>query len=77
MKVIAVKFGGVQGGVDGHNIKIFSGAWYSCDEQKDGGGGGGGATRPLPRDRGVEEFHGDPTIGPRPKVWTRGQKWKK
>jgi len=20
---------------------------------------------------------GDPTVGPRPKVWTRGQKWKK
>jgi len=26
---------------------------------------GGGATRPLPRDRGVEELHGDPTVGPR------------
>jgi len=26
---------------------------------------------------GVEELHGDPTVGPRPKVWTRGQKWKK
>jgi len=37
----------------------------------------GGATRPLPRDGGVEELHGDPTVGPRPKVWTRGQKWKK
>jgi len=34
--------------------------------------GGGGATRPLPRDGGVE-LHGDPTVGPRPKVWTRGQ----
>jgi len=21
----------------------------------------------------VEELHGDPTVGPRPKVWTRGQ----
>jgi len=30
----------------------------------------------LLRDRGVEEFHGDPTVGPRFKVWTRGQKWK-
>jgi len=38
---------------------------------------GGGATRPLTRDGGVEELHGDPTVGPRPKVWTRGQKWKK
>jgi len=37
---------------------------------------GGGATRSLPRDGGVEELHGDPTVGPRPKVWTRGQKWK-
>jgi len=25
--------------------------------------GGGGATRPLPRDGGVEELHGDPTVG--------------
>jgi len=24
----------------------------------------------------VEELHGDPTVGPRPKVWIRGQKWK-
>jgi len=37
---------------------------------------GGGATRPLRRDGGVEELHGDPTVGPRPKVWTRGQKCK-
>jgi len=29
--------------------------------------GDGGATSPLPRDGGVEELHGDPTIGPRPK----------
>jgi len=34
-------------------------------------GGGGGATRPFPRDGGVEELYGDPTVGPRPKVWTR------
>jgi len=27
---------------------------------------GGGATQPLPRDGGVEELHGDPTVGPRP-----------
>jgi len=39
--------------------------------------GGGGATRPLPRDGGVEELQGDPKVGPHPKVWTRGQKWKK
>jgi len=26
---------------------------------------------------GREEFCGDPTVGPRSKVWTRGQKWKK
>jgi len=36
--------------------------------------GGGGATRSLPRDGGVEKLHGDPTVGPHPKVWTRGQK---
>jgi len=28
--------------------------------------GGSGATRPLPRDRSVEELHEDPTVGPRP-----------
>jgi len=39
--------------------------------------GGGGATRPLPRDWGMKELHGDPTVGPRPKVWIEGQKWKK
>jgi len=38
---------------------------------------GGSATRPLPRDGGVEKLHRDPTVGPRPKVWTRGKKWKK
>jgi len=27
----------------------------------------GGATRPLPIDGGLEELHGDPTVGPRPK----------
>jgi len=37
---------------------------------------GGGATRPLPRDRGVEELHGDPTVGPRLKVWTLDQRSK-
>jgi len=38
--------------------------------------GDGGATRPLPRDGGVEEIHGDPKVGLRHKVWTSGQKWK-
>jgi len=38
---------------------------------------GGGVTRPLPRDGSVEELHGGPTVGPRPKVWTTGQKRKK
>jgi len=36
----------------------------------------GDATRPLPSDGGVEELYRNPTVGPRPKVWTRGQKWK-
>jgi len=30
--------------------------------------GGVDAPLPLPRDRGVEELHGDPTVGSRPKV---------
>jgi len=38
---------------------------------------GGGATRPLQRDGCMEELHRDPTVGSCPKVWTRGQKWKK
>jgi len=37
----------------------------------------GGSTRPIPMDGRVEELYGDPTVGPHPKVWTRGQKWKK
>jgi len=40
-------------------------------------GDGGGATQALPRDGGVEELHVDLTVGPRPKVYPRGQKWKK
>jgi len=32
-------------------------------------GGGGDATRPLPKDEGVEELHGDPTVGPCLKVF--------
>jgi len=39
--------------------------------------GGGGTTVPLSSDEGVEELHGDPTVGPRLKIWTRGQKRKK
>jgi len=27
---------GVQDGVDGHKISFSMGAWFSCDEQKDG-----------------------------------------
>jgi len=27
----------------------------------------GSATRPLPRDEGVEELHGDPTVGHAPR----------
>jgi len=38
---------------------------------------GGGATRPRPKVGSVEELHGDTSVWPRPKVWTRGQKWKK
>jgi len=41
------------------------------------GSDGGGATRHLPRDGGVEELHGDPTVRPRSKVWSIGHKWKK
>jgi len=37
--------------------------------------GGGSAVRYLPKNVGEEEFRGDPTVGPRPKVWTRDQKW--
>jgi len=40
-------------------------------------GSGGGAIRPRPGDGNVEKLHGDSTVGQRPKVWTRGKKWKK
>jgi len=40
------------------------------------GYGGVCATRPFPRDGDMEKLHRDPTVGPRLKVWTRGQKWK-
>jgi len=36
----------------------------------------GGATQLLQRKGGAEELHGSRTFGPRPKVWTRDQKWK-
>jgi len=39
--------------------------------------GVGGATLPFTRDGGVEELHRDLIVRPCPKVWTRGQKWKK
>jgi len=38
---------------------------------------GGGTTTTLSERGSVEELHRDPTVGPRPKVWTSGQKWKK
>jgi len=31
---------------------------------------------PTPRKGSGSTSTGDPTVGPRPKVWTRGQKWK-
>jgi len=74
--VVTVKFGESRVGVDGHKISFSLGTWFSCVEQKDGGGCGD-ASRSLPRDGGVEELHGDPTVAPCPKVWTIGQKWKK
>jgi len=41
--------------------------------------GSGGTTRirSLPRNTSAEELHGDSTVKPRPKVWTRDQRWKK
>jgi len=35
--------------------------------------GGGGTTQPLPRDRGVDDLHEDPTVGLCPKVSIRGK----
>jgi len=37
-------------------------------------GSSGRAAGPLPRDEGVEELYGYPTVESRPKVWTRGKK---
>jgi len=35
VKAITVKFGeGSKGGVDGHKIRFYLGAWFSYDEQK-------------------------------------------
>jgi len=39
-------------------------------------GGDDDAIRPLPVDECAEELHGDPTVEPHPKVWTRDKKWK-
>jgi len=55
-----------QFGCEAEKVKAIVIAWTwfnSCP-------GGGGAIRPLPRDRGVKELHGDSTVGPHPKVWT-------
>jgi len=38
-----------------YKIKVISMVFYYCNTH----GGGGGATRPLPRDGGVEELHGE------------------
>jgi len=35
-------------------------------------GGGAAATRPLPRDGGVEELHGHPIVGAMPQGLERG-----
>jgi len=34
MNVVTMKFGGIQGGVDGYKISFSLGAWFSSDEQK-------------------------------------------
>jgi len=31
---------------------------------------------PFSRVGGAKKLRGDPTVGPYPKVWTRGKKWK-
>jgi len=33
MKVVTVKFDGVQEGVDGHKIRFSLVTWFSCDEK--------------------------------------------
>jgi len=52
--------------------------WFKrrSDTQLHQESGSGGATRPLLRDGGVEELNEDAKVRPRPKVWTRDQKWK-
>jgi len=35
MKVVIVKFGGVQGETNGHKISFSLGVLFFCDEQKD------------------------------------------
>jgi len=54
---------------------LFNQSWLLVSNSKQHKHGGG-TTRPLSSVGGVEELHGDPTVEPRPKVWTRGQKWK-
>jgi len=34
MKVVTVRFRGVQGGADGRKISFSLVSWFSCDEQK-------------------------------------------
>ena len=57
-----------------HGFEVETGCSYYFQQSFDlnswGGSGGGCTTRPLPRDGGAEEFRGDPTVGPHPKVWT-------
>jgi len=40
-------------------------------------GDGGGATWTLPSNGDAKELRQDPTVGLRPKVWTRDQRWNK
>jgi len=35
MNVVTVKFGEVQGGVDGYKMSFSLGAWFFCVQQKD------------------------------------------
>jgi len=37
--------------------------------------GSSDAIWPLPSDGWAEKFHGGPSIWPRPKFWTRDQRW--
>jgi len=61
------------------NVNVTKNIYYSCAEYlcANDSPTSDGTTRPLPKDGGAEEFRGDLTVGLRPKVWTRDQKWKK